>query len=50
MSAEAMAAVEKASSSPPPSKMMSLLDLIQQTKARLATESEIPRDPPQHKA
>ena len=43
---EVMAAVEKASSSPPPAKMMSLLDLMEQTKARLASESASSEDPP----
>lgn len=44
---ETMAAVEVAGSSPPPSKMLNLLDLIQQTKARLASAREISREPPQ---
>lgn len=47
---EVMANVEKANTSPPPSKMVSLLDLIQQTKTRLASEDEVSGDPPQDKA
>jgi hypothetical protein len=47
---EVTADVEKANSSPPPSKMLSLLDLIHQAKSGLASESEISRDPPQRQA
>ena len=47
---EVMAAVEKASSSPPPAKMMSLLDLMEQTKARLAAENKSSGDPPPSQA
>jgi hypothetical protein len=36
LSEEAMAQVERAGASPPPSKMLSLLDIIQQAKDRLA--------------
>jgi hypothetical protein len=36
---EVMAQVELAGTSPPPAKVLSLLDLIQQTKERLALES-----------
>ena len=45
-----MAQVERAGTAPPPSKMLSLLDLIQQAKTRLASQSEIPGDPPEPKA
>jgi hypothetical protein len=38
LSAETMAEVERASASPPPSKVLSLLDMIQQAKDRLAIE------------
>jgi hypothetical protein len=47
---EVMADVEKDANSPPPSKVLSLLDLIQQTKTRLALESEVPGDARQRKA
>jgi len=40
-----MADLEKDADSPPPSKVLSLLDLIQQTKARLASESKTTKDP-----
>lgn len=43
--AEVTADVERNANSPPPSKVLSLLDLIQQTKTRLASESETPKDP-----
>jgi hypothetical protein len=43
---EVMADVEQAGTSPPPSKVLSLLDLIQQAKTRPASESEISGDPP----
>jgi len=36
LSVEAMAQVERAGTSPPPAKLLSLLDLIQQAKERLA--------------
>ncbi len=36
--AETMAEVERASASPPPPKVLSLLDMIQQAKDRLAIE------------
>lgn len=42
---EVMADLEKDADSPPPSKVLSLLDLIQQTKARLASESKTTKDP-----
>jgi hypothetical protein len=35
---EAMTQVERAASSPPPPKMLSLLDMVQQAKERLALE------------
>ena len=35
---ESMAAVERVSASPPPPKVLSLLDLIQQAKERLANQ------------
>ena len=35
LSEEDMAQVERASASPPPSKMLSLVEIIQQTKDRL---------------
>ena len=44
--AEAMAQVEQASASPPPSKVLSLLELIQQTKERVASETAAPTPPP----
>lgn len=50
LSEDAMAQVERAGTAPPPSKMLSLLDLIQQAKTRLASQSEIPGDPPEPKA
>ncbi len=38
LSAEAMAEVERTATSPPPSKVLSLVDLIQQAKDQLASE------------
>ena len=38
LSQEAMAQVEQAAASPPPSKVLSLLDMIQQARDRLALE------------
>ncbi len=38
LSEEAMAEVERAAASPPPSKVLSLVDLIQAAKGRLAHE------------
>jgi hypothetical protein len=38
LSAEAMAQVERASASPPPSKVLSLLDIVQQARDRLGLE------------
>jgi hypothetical protein len=38
LSLEAMAQVERASASPPPSKVLSLLDIVQQARDRLALE------------
>ncbi len=38
LSAEAMAEVEQAGTSPPPSKVLSLVDLIQQARDRLGVE------------
>jgi len=38
LSEEDMAQVERASASPPPAKVLSLLDMIQQAKDRLARE------------
>ncbi len=40
LSAEAMAEVQRAASAPPPSKVLSLVDLIQQAKDRLASEQQ----------
>ena len=45
---EEMAQVERAGASPPPPKVLSLLDLIQQAKDRLAREQ--PDTPSQHNA
>jgi hypothetical protein len=42
LSKEAMAQVEQAAVAPPPSKVLSLLDLIQQAKERIGLE------PPDH--
>jgi hypothetical protein len=39
---EAMAQVERASATPPPSKVLSLVELIQQAKDRLAAEKPGP--------
>ncbi len=47
VSAEAMAQVERAGSSPPPAKVLSLLDLVQQARARLALN---PTDRPEDKS
>jgi len=38
LSEDAMAQIERASASPPPSKVLSLVELIQQAKDRLAAE------------
>ncbi len=50
LSAEAMAEVERASASSPPSKVLSLVDMIQQAKDRLAhvqpDEESQPKDQP----
>lgn len=44
-SEEAMAQIERASASPPPSKLLSLVEMIQQAKDRLAPENSAPKDP-----
>jgi len=45
-----MAAVERSGTAPPPSKLLSLLDLIQQTKTRPASDGGVSGNPPQSKA
>ena len=46
LSAEAMAEVERASASPPPSKLLSLVEMIQQAKDRLAAKDTAAENPP----
>ena len=43
---EAMAEVEHARVSPPPSKVLSLVEMIQQPKEQLASENPCPENPP----
>ena len=50
LSPELMEDVERTAAAPPPSKLLGLLDLIQQTKTQLATEGEDAGNPPQSKA
>jgi hypothetical protein len=42
---EAMAQVERASAAPPPSKLLTLMDIIQQAKDRLEAEHSPPAPP-----
>jgi hypothetical protein len=45
---EAMAQVERASAAPPPSKLLSLAEIIQQAEDRLAPEDSARRNPLKH--
>ena len=45
---ETMAEVERAAASPPPPKVLTLVEMIQQAKARLACTGPPPPDPPKH--
>ena len=49
LSQEDMAQVEQAAASPPPSKVLSLLDMIQQARDRLALEQPDAESPGKHK-
>jgi hypothetical protein len=46
---EAMAQVEHARTSPPPSKVLSLVELIEQAKRRLTSENPDPGNPTKHR-
>lgn len=48
LSAEAMAQVERAGTSPPPAKVLSLLDLVQQARERLALNRPDTTNGPKH--
>lgn len=48
LSPEAMAQVERAGTSPPPAKVLSLLDLVEQARERLAPNRSEPGDGPKH--
>jgi hypothetical protein len=50
LSAEAMAQVERARTSPPPAKVLSLLDLVQQARERLALERPAAKKGPEQEA
>lgn len=45
LSEEVMAQVEHASASPPPPKILSLMDMVEKAKERLASEKVDPEDP-----
>ena len=47
---DVMATVERSGTAPPPSKLLSLLDLIQQTRTQLASGGGVSGNPPQSKA
>jgi len=48
LSEAAMAEVERASASPPPSKLLSLVEMIEQAKGRLASHSTAAENPLKH--
>jgi hypothetical protein len=48
LSVEVMAQVERKSASPPPSKLMSLMEMAQQVRERLASENPSAENSPHH--